>query len=32
MTVNGQKTKLEPGTYKGQIIIKTIKDDNAKTA
>ena len=26
MTVNGQETSLEPGTYKGQIIIKVIKN------
>ncbi|MBP2630262.1 MAG: hypothetical protein H6Q70_890 [Firmicutes bacterium] len=32
MTVNEQETKIEPGTYEGQIIIRVIKDDNGKTA
>ena len=32
MTVDGQETKIEPGTYKGQIIIKVIKDNNGKSA
>jgi len=31
MTVNGQQTNIEAGTYKGQIIIKVIKDSTAKT-
>jgi len=30
MTVNGEEANIEAGVYKGQIVIKVIKDDTAK--